>query len=195
MINSGSPAAPDDEDLLLRLAALSKAERELLASSGAASFTDIAERFSRLWGETLRSQRVASGLSQEELAGRLRAFGLDLHQTTIAKIEKGTRPLRMTEFVMFGLAMDVPWLALLVAPGNAADFMKMPTPEILQAMQLSVEIAERDKERVLKSMQEYLKSAARTYADRDAESVALSAALRRAGIEVNSSGTSANPDK
>lgn len=52
--------------------------------------------------EKFRVLREERGWSQSELSDRLAEFGIDMHQTTIAKLEAGKRPLRVSE--MFGLS-------------------------------------------------------------------------------------------
>jgi transcriptional regulator with XRE-family HTH domain len=62
----------------------------------------------RMW---LRSTRVAAGLSQQKVADALKAEGVNLFQTQIAKIEGGERPLRLDEAAaiarIFGTTLDV----------------------------------------------------------------------------------------
>jgi transcriptional regulator with XRE-family HTH domain len=67
-------------------------------------------------GRRIREQRIDSGLSQAELALRLVAHGFDAHQTTVAKIENGARPLRVAELMTFGVALNVPWISLALEP-------------------------------------------------------------------------------
>lgn len=58
----------------------------------------------------LRSTREATGLSQQNIADGLKPLGFSLHQTQIAKIERGERPLRLDEAValasLFGATVD-----------------------------------------------------------------------------------------
>lgn len=68
----------------------------------------------------LRTVRAEAGLSQQKLADTLRAGGLsNFHQTTVAKIERGERPLRLDEAVaiaeLFGTTLDA---ALGLKPGS-----------------------------------------------------------------------------
>ncbi|MCV7056282.1 helix-turn-helix domain-containing protein [Mycolicibacterium gilvum] len=54
--------------------------------------------FDQLVGANIRAYRTAIGMSQLELAEALgRSLGERVHQQTILKIEKGTRPLRFSE--------------------------------------------------------------------------------------------------
>ncbi len=59
----------------------------------------------------LRVARVEEGLSQQKVADALRAEGFAVfQQTTVAKIERGERPLRLDEAVaitaLFGTTID-----------------------------------------------------------------------------------------
>ncbi|MCW2651571.1 MAG: hypothetical protein QOE41_4618 [Mycobacterium sp.] len=45
-----------------------------------------------VFGTTVKDLRRARGWTQEELAKRLTAAGYPMHQTTVAKMESGTRP-------------------------------------------------------------------------------------------------------
>lgn len=48
-------------------------------------------------GAAVKRWRIQRGLSQRQLANALSYQGLNMHQTTIAKLEKGKRPLRLAE--------------------------------------------------------------------------------------------------
>lgn len=49
------------------------------------------------FGETVKKFRLAHRLSQLQLAELLADKGFAMHQTTVAKLEKGTRPIRLAE--------------------------------------------------------------------------------------------------
>src|SRR5690348_12301624 len=55
------------------------------------------ESWERRFGKILQSWRGDRGWSQEDVAQRLRRQGFEMHQTTVAKIERGARPLRVAE--------------------------------------------------------------------------------------------------
>jgi len=52
-------------------------------------------------------------MSQEQLAQVMTMSGFTMHQTTVAKLESGKRPLRIAEFYAIADILDVPLLALL----------------------------------------------------------------------------------
>jgi transcriptional regulator with XRE-family HTH domain len=59
----------------------------------------------------LKGARTAAGLSQQKVADALKAQGFAVFQTTVAKIERGDRPVRLDEAVafaaLFGTTLDV----------------------------------------------------------------------------------------
>jgi transcriptional regulator with XRE-family HTH domain len=64
------------------------------------------------FGETIRTWRNDRGWPQEEVARRLAWQGFDLHQTTIAKIERGARPLRIAEAAALAEVFEMPITAI-----------------------------------------------------------------------------------
>ncbi|MGW6003569.1 helix-turn-helix domain-containing protein [Oerskovia enterophila] len=55
----------------------------------------------------MRKKREELGWSQQELAEALRDAGVSSHQTTVAKVERGERPLKMTEAVAVAYALGM----------------------------------------------------------------------------------------
>lgn len=70
------------------------------------------ESWEKRFGETIRIWRNERGWPQEEVARRLRWQGFDLHQTTIAKIERGARPLRIAEAAALAEVFEMPITAI-----------------------------------------------------------------------------------
>ncbi|RKE20026.1 transcriptional regulator with XRE-family HTH domain [Streptomyces sp. TLI_171] len=73
----------------------------------------MVHRFTPLEGEALVAHnlkvlRKAARLSQEDVAERMTRLGFKFHQTQIAKIENGTRPLRFDEVIGLAKALNVP---------------------------------------------------------------------------------------
>lgn len=67
----------------------------------------------RAIGENVQRFRTAKGMSQAQLAVAMaERTGQQVHQQTIVKIEKGTRPLRYSEAVLISEVLDVPVGAL-----------------------------------------------------------------------------------
>jgi transcriptional regulator with XRE-family HTH domain len=59
-------------------------------------------------GAKFRALREERGWSQSEMAEQLGRWGFDLHQTAIAKIEAGKRPIRVAEMYAFAHAFRLP---------------------------------------------------------------------------------------
>lgn len=60
-----------------------------------------------IMGVTLRTLRMKRGLSQDQVADRMRVAGFSWQQTTVAKTEGGQRPIRVNEAVALARMFDV----------------------------------------------------------------------------------------
>lgn len=64
----------------------------------------------RLAGQRLRELRTARKWPLHEVASRMKPYGYSWHQTVVAKIETGQRPLRLNEAIalarLFGVDLD-----------------------------------------------------------------------------------------
>ncbi len=76
-------------------------------------FRALFDRHEKILGQKVRQLRMERGWSQEQLAEKLNSLGWAVHQTTIAKLEAGTRPIRIAEAdtlaVAFGLPIEAIW--------------------------------------------------------------------------------------
>lgn len=82
------------------------------------------ESWEKRFGEVVRQWRLDRNWSQEDVAERLRHQGFEMHQTTVAKIERGARPLRVAEAAALAEVFEMPVMAvfgLSVPLGHAAD--------------------------------------------------------------------------
>ncbi len=61
-----------------------------------------------LVAHNLKIMRKAARLSQDDLAERMNRLGFKFHQTQIAKIENGTRPIRFDEVLGLAKALNLP---------------------------------------------------------------------------------------
>lgn len=61
----------------------------------------------RNFGARVRDERKLRGLRQDDFADRLAAVGHPMHQTTISKIESGTRPTTIEELVAIAAVLKV----------------------------------------------------------------------------------------
>lgn len=98
------------------------------------------------FGDKVRQWRRARSWSQEDVAERLRQQGFEMHQTTVAKIERGTRPLRVAEAAALAFIFRVPPLAVFHSPGPEEQ------PEQLKDLQLQMNRAEERLEHVAKAL-------------------------------------------
>lgn len=79
---------------------------------------DVIPSFDELMGANIQRYRTAAGLSQAELAETLSESGEQMHQQTIQKIEKGARPLRLSEALRIAGVLGV-----------SIEVLARPTPE------------------------------------------------------------------
>lgn len=66
----------------------------------------LAERSEAAFGRRVRVLRVEAGLTQAQLAQRLKTAGLQLHQTAIAKIETANRSTSVAEICALAVVFD-----------------------------------------------------------------------------------------
>lgn len=70
------------------------------------------ESWEKRFGEVVRRWRLDREWSQEEVSERLRDQGFEMHQTTVAKIERGARPLRVAEAAALADVFEMPVMAV-----------------------------------------------------------------------------------
>ncbi|OBB31055.1 hypothetical protein A5792_16840 [Mycolicibacterium peregrinum] len=83
------------------------------------------ESWEKRFGEVVRRWRLDRNWSQEDVAERLRHQGFEMHQTTVAKIERGARPLRVAEAAALADVFEMPIMAvfeLSLSDDRSADF-------------------------------------------------------------------------
>lgn len=114
------------------------------------------ESFERLIGVSIHLQRDAVNMSQKELADRLSEFGFSIQQSAIAKIEKGTRPLRVSELVGIAHALGIPWQSLMVAGENYGSFAKDPVARLQERINANSLLSEAMMESELRHIKEFL---------------------------------------
>lgn len=86
-------------------------------TAGGKVFRKNFEAYETQFGVKLRDWRKARGWSQARVADELGYRGFEMHQTTVAKIENGTRPLRVAEAVAISDVMGMPALSVFYGPG------------------------------------------------------------------------------
>jgi transcriptional regulator with XRE-family HTH domain len=82
-------------------------------NSRSADSLEASEAPEALLAERIRALREAAELTQGQLAERMTQLGFSMHQTAIAKVELGQRPVRLNEVVGFAAALRVPVTDLL----------------------------------------------------------------------------------
>lgn len=127
------------------------------------------EAFERGIGRIIRAHRMRLGWSQQELAERMIAGGFaGIIQTTVAKVEAGTRPLRLSEFVGFAHALGMPWQAMLAQQEPLLD-----ERDPLADLERRVGAAQVLEDDALEQLREGIESMSALYAERRAERAAL----------------------
>jgi transcriptional regulator with XRE-family HTH domain len=149
-------------------------DQELTATTAEelADRRQIYEYWEKDFGNKVRQWRQARNWSQEDLADRLREQGFDMHQTTVAKIERGTRPLRVAEAAAIATIFRVPPLAVFMGPPPE----KLPWS--MQQLHETLELAEQN----LAAMKELMESSAKRYIEQQAHVFELSNVLNEAGL-------------
>lgn len=95
---------------------------KLPADAAQASIEEIAlarqrhESWEKRFGEVVRRWRTDRGWTQDDVAERLRGQGFEMHQTTVAKIERGARPLRIAEAAALADVFEMPIMAVFGFP-------------------------------------------------------------------------------
>jgi transcriptional regulator with XRE-family HTH domain len=93
------------------------------------------ESWEKRFGEVVREWRLNRDWTQEDVAERLRHQGFEMHQTTVAKIERGVRPLRVAEAAALAEVFDMPVMAVfeIALPQDHADALDNRRIELEQA--------------------------------------------------------------
>jgi transcriptional regulator with XRE-family HTH domain len=134
---------------------------------------DRYEEWERRFGDKVRQWRRARNWSQDDLVERLRDHGFEMHQTTVAKIERGTRPLRVAEAMALASILGVPPLAVFHGPGPEDQ------PESMEFLQRKMDAAEE----ALKRAREILDTTSSMYALTLAEVKRVTTAMNDAALE------------
>lgn len=140
-------------------------------------------------GRALRRLRLARDWSQEEVASRMRTYGYDFHQTTIAKIEAAARPLRVRELVDFAALFGVEVQQLIFPPSDSLEEIEQEMAEVRVAYQVARERAAVAEENLSRA------EAALTLAQREREvyRAEISALVHRMGFLNKQRGRFARP--
>lgn len=123
--------------------------------------------------QQLREER---GWSQAELARRLSDVGFEMHQTTVAKLEAGKRPLRVAETFALAEVFGLPPLVMFAMPVQGEDRGMAYMRERLKIID---DLLEKTREQITQTLEDF----AKTYAEYSAERTWMAEAMRRAAAE------------
>lgn len=113
-------------------------------------------------GRRVKDLRRALGLTQTDLARKLAAYGVTMHQTTVAKLEGGTRPTTVHELLGLVRVLDC-------EPGQLLPPMGPPAADAeLQRLTREVELAQVRVDRQEREYEEAVAELARVTQARDA---------------------------
>lgn len=131
-----------------------------------------------LVGRKFASLREERGWSQHDVAVRMTDVGFNMHQTTVAKLEGGKRPLRFAEMAALSSIYGLPLEAVLYLP----EFKMAPDVEYM-AKELE-RIREREKAMEDQTF-DFIKDRVQTLAQLGVEKRQTIAAMRAAGAEID----------
>lgn len=144
--------------------------------------------------QNIRDQRLRSGWSQDQLANSMRLVGFEMHQSTIAKIESGKRPLRLAELFAFADAMSVPWSALLEG-GRDIDIVPSDGMVPIDVFEQSVEELIVKREDIIAEIAYEVEERAKRYAELNSEIILRAAALARVAAQANRDAAAGDVDQ
>lgn len=141
----------------------------------------------------IKDTRLRSGQSQEQLATSLHMFGFDLHQSTIAKIEAGKRPIRLAEMFAIADALSVPWTSLME---GGRDIDILPTEDMIPVDIWEAGLQELvfQREDVMADIIQTVEMKARSYAELDRMILVRIAALANAAARAKQSDDAHSPE-
>ena len=133
----------------------------------------VHEDWEKSFGDNVRHWRRERNWSQEDLADKLRSEGIDLHQTSVAKIERGTRPLRVAEAAAIATIFRVPPLAVFV--GSPQTDARSPINQ-LNDMIAAAQV-------LLNDMKADMSRSAGRYVEQEAHVLALARILNQTALD------------
>jgi transcriptional regulator with XRE-family HTH domain len=107
--DSPSPLSDDDLDEASRSAAFDEAIYAAVEEERARQ-----RDFDATFGARLRRERERQQVSQASLADSLTYHGVPWHQTTVAKVEAGERPIRLAEATALARLLGIPLATLAI---------------------------------------------------------------------------------
>ncbi|QHK19726.1 helix-turn-helix domain-containing protein [Pseudarthrobacter psychrotolerans] len=122
--------------------------------------------------DKFRQLREQRGWSQQDISDKLAEMGLEMHQTTVAKMEKGKRPLRVAEMFALSWVFGLPPGAVFWIPAkdDLPSSMKFMTERLASVDELQNQM----RAEFLRMFESHLA----LYADLDSERASLVRAMR-----------------
>jgi transcriptional regulator with XRE-family HTH domain len=133
------------------------------------SLRDICEYHERILGKKVRQLRIERGWTQEQLAEKLNEAGWPMHQTTVAKIEAGTRPIRVAEADALALAFGLPIEAMWYLPIAGEPWSMTAMKDRLKMI-----------DDLIGTLEGHLRTTVITYAEQQSERMRLAQAMNEA---------------
>lgn len=75
-----------------------------------------------LLAQYVQAERTRRGWSQQQLADRLRPFGMDVHATGITRLERGERSIRLNDFIAICQAFEETWADVFAYMSTTYEF-------------------------------------------------------------------------
>jgi transcriptional regulator with XRE-family HTH domain len=129
-------AAVEDQQLVRELRERLPAEAANISINELALTRQRHESWEKRFGEVVREWRQDRNWSQEDVAERLRHQGFEMHQTTVAKIERGARPLRVAEATALADVFEMPIMAVF-----ESSLVPMDHPGELESQRKELDLA------------------------------------------------------
>lgn len=158
-------ADQDDEKEAQLLGALAADTRSWEEAQGR-RVREISLAYEVAMGRRIQALREQRGWSQAEFAEQLGRRGFEMHQTTVAKLERGGRPLRVAEAVAIALMFGLPPAALFALPIDGEPYGVEYMRKRLEQIEAAKDESARQMERAIRthaSRQAELEAEARWY--------------------------------
>ncbi|WP_162264180.1 helix-turn-helix domain-containing protein [Mycobacterium sp. Root265] len=173
MDDDGTPDMHEQQALAEKLQRQLTSERSEASAANPAQRRQVHEDWEKSFGDNVRHWRRERNWSQEDLADKLRSEGIDLHQTSVAKIERGTRPLRVAEAAAIATIFRVPPLAVFV--GSPQTDARSPINQ-LNDMIAAAQV-------LLNDMKADMSRSAGRYVEQEAHVLALARILNQTALD------------
>lgn len=166
---------PTDDEVLTAMHA--DLQREIAESQG--SLRESLFALEAAMCDKFRRLREERGWSQQDVSEKLARMGLDMHQTTVAKMEKGKRPLRVAEMYALSWVFGLPPGAVFWLPS------KDQMPFAMQYMSERLSDIDQQQNDMRQRFLEMFESHLAVYADLDSERAGIIQAMKAAAEDAD----------